>query len=99
PEIATASVDEREAGLVHRLDTGTSGCLAIARTRSAWTSLREAFAAHDVEKRYVAVVEGVLARVLDLTTSIAHDPRDPRRMIVDDGAAGQRAHTIAKPIA
>ena len=97
PEIAHASDDEREAGLVHRLDTGTSGCLAIARNRGAWTALRAAFStSHDVTKTYTAVVEGRLDRALDLTSSIAHDPADPRRMLVDD--AGHAAHTIAKPI-
>src|SRR5215468_8158664 len=36
PECAAASEDPREGGLVHRLDTGTTGVLVAARSREAW---------------------------------------------------------------
>lgn len=55
PECAAASLDPREAGAVHRLDHGTSGVVAFARTRAAWTAARAAFAAGRVGKRYAAV--------------------------------------------
>jgi 23S rRNA pseudouridine1911/1915/1917 synthase len=48
------------AGLVHRLDEGTSGCLVAARSEQALVELRSAFSAepseHAVEKRYRAWV-------------------------------------------
>ncbi|MBU6210449.1 MAG: RNA pseudouridine synthase [Planctomycetes bacterium] len=48
------------AGLVHRLDEGTSGCLLAARTEPALAELRSAFSGepsvHAVEKRYRAWV-------------------------------------------
>jgi 23S rRNA pseudouridine1911/1915/1917 synthase len=56
---AGAGDDPREAGLVHRLDTDTSGVLVAARTRDAWTSVRAAFGRGAVRKRYVALVHGV----------------------------------------
>jgi 23S rRNA pseudouridine1911/1915/1917 synthase len=67
-------------GLVHRLDTGTSGLLLAARSSAAWAALRAAFRARAVEKRYLALVAG---RAGDATVDVplAHDPRDPRRMI------------------
>lgn len=53
-----------EAGIVHRLDVSTSGCLVVARTPDAYARLREAFSseissrvAGGVEKRYLALVE------------------------------------------
>ncbi len=40
PECAGAGRDPREAGLVHRLDRGTSGVLVAARDPGTWQSLR-----------------------------------------------------------
>ncbi len=42
---------------VHRLDRDTSGCLLLARTRSALRTLSAAFAAGAVEKLYWAILE------------------------------------------
>lgn len=58
PECASASPDPREGGLVHRLDTFTSGVLVAARTHQAWTALRDQFDAHTIHKRYLALVSG-----------------------------------------
>jgi 23S rRNA pseudouridine1911/1915/1917 synthase len=68
------------AGLVHRLDTGTSGVLVAARSPMAYVRLREAFRRHEVLKRYVAIVEGVPAAGSDIDVPLAHDPGDRRRM-------------------
>jgi 23S rRNA pseudouridine1911/1915/1917 synthase len=59
PECAGVGQDPREAGLVHRLDTDTSGVLAAARTQPAWAAVRAAFARGEVHKRYLALVHGV----------------------------------------
>ncbi len=58
PECTAASDDPRDGGLVHRLDIGTSGALAAARTRAAWLRLRRAFAVGGVEKEYLALTHG-----------------------------------------
>jgi 23S rRNA pseudouridine1911/1915/1917 synthase len=57
PECAAVADDPRDGGLVHRLDIGTSGVLIAARTREAWLRLRAAFAAGQVDKRYLALTE------------------------------------------
>jgi tRNA pseudouridine32 synthase/23S rRNA pseudouridine746 synthase len=44
---------------VHRLDRDTSGCLLLARNPKAHKRFAAAFEAGTVEKRYVAVVDGV----------------------------------------
>jgi tRNA pseudouridine32 synthase / 23S rRNA pseudouridine746 synthase len=49
-----------EALVVHRLDMSTSGLMLLARSRSVQRSLSNAFAAREVHKRYVAVVQGRL---------------------------------------
>lgn len=49
--------DERP-GIVHRLDKGTSGVMAVARHDDAHAALADQFAARTVEKEYKAVVYG-----------------------------------------
>jgi 23S rRNA pseudouridine955/2504/2580 synthase len=44
--------------LVHRLDRETSGCLLIAKKRSTLRYLHEQLRAHQIDKRYLALVEG-----------------------------------------
>jgi 23S rRNA pseudouridine1911/1915/1917 synthase len=58
PECAGVGRDPREAGLVHRLDTDTSGVLVAARTQPVWDAVRAAFARGEVHKRYLALVHG-----------------------------------------
>ena len=57
PEMAGVGGPGRP-GIVHRLDQGTSGVIAVARTASAYARLARAFAAREVEKRYLAIVYG-----------------------------------------
>ncbi len=49
-----------DALIVHRLDYDTSGIILMARGIEAQRALNHAFATRQVNKRYVAVVEGVL---------------------------------------
>ena len=51
-----------EAGLVHRLDRGTSGCLIVAKTLDASEVLQEELRDGRIQKRYLAIVEGRVAR-------------------------------------
>lgn len=44
--------------LVHRLDKNTSGCLLVAKKRSALRYLQDRFREHKVQKKYVALVKG-----------------------------------------
>ena len=55
--IATSGAAERQ-GVVHRLDVGTSGLMVVAKTESAYSSLKAAFRDRLVDKRYRAVVQG-----------------------------------------
>lgn len=47
-------------GIVHRLDRDTSGLLVVAKTQGALSRLTQHFQRRLVEKRYVAVVGGLL---------------------------------------
>jgi len=54
-----------DALIVHRLDMATSGLMVMARGASAQRALSQAFAAREVNKRYIAVVFGRLEAPLE----------------------------------
>lgn len=56
-EISTSGAAERQ-GIVHRLDVGTSGLMAVAKSEHAYTVLKRAFKDRGVEKIYHAIVQG-----------------------------------------
>ncbi|MBE9404380.1 RluA family pseudouridine synthase [Brachybacterium sp. p3-SID1565] len=55
--IRTSGDPERQ-GIVSRLDVGTSGLMVVARTERAYTTLKDAFRAREVDKTYHAVCQG-----------------------------------------
>lgn len=55
--LASSGADERQ-GIVHRLDVGTSGLMAVAKTDAAYTALKRAFKERTVTKIYHAVAQG-----------------------------------------
>ncbi|MEX2290485.1 MAG: RluA family pseudouridine synthase [Mycobacteriales bacterium] len=55
--VSTSGAEERQ-GVVHRLDVGTSGCMAVAKSERAYTVLKDAFRERTVDKRYHALVQG-----------------------------------------
>jgi 23S rRNA pseudouridine1911/1915/1917 synthase len=84
--ISTSGAAER-AGIVHRLDAGTSGLMVVAKTETAYTALKRAFHDREVEKIYRAVVQGhpdPLAGTID--GPIGRHPRsDWKFAVVSDG--------------
>ena len=55
--VSTSGAAER-AGIVHRLDAGTSGLMVVAKSERAYTHLKRAFHDREVSKIYHAVVQG-----------------------------------------
>ena len=55
--VATSGAAERQ-GIVHRLDVGTSGLMVVAKSERAYSALKRAFKARQVDKIYHAVVQG-----------------------------------------
>jgi 23S rRNA pseudouridine1911/1915/1917 synthase len=66
-------------GLVHRLDRETSGCLVVAKSEAALAALQAQFKARAVEKAYLALCHGRLAREGRLDTPYGRHPRDRKR--------------------
>ena len=80
-------------GIVHRLDKGTSGVLLVARTDEAHRHLAAQFAAREVEKTYLALVQGVVqAEQGVIDKPITRDPLRRTRMTARL-AQGRTAHT------
>jgi 23S rRNA pseudouridine1911/1915/1917 synthase len=82
PEIASFSTPDR-AGIVHRLDKETSGVILIAKSAAALENLQEQFKVRAVEKRYIALVEGMPQTPEGLIDApIGRDPNQRKRMAV-----------------
>jgi 23S rRNA pseudouridine1911/1915/1917 synthase len=56
-QVATSGAAERQ-GIVHRLDVGTTGLMVVAKSEAAYSALKRAFKAREVDKIYHAVVQG-----------------------------------------
>jgi len=84
--IATSGAAER-AGIVHRLDVGTSGLMVVAKSEGAYSSLKRAFHDREVNKIYHAVVQGhpdPLAGTIDAPIG-RHPGASWRFAVVSDG--------------
>ena len=91
PEVATVGDTPFMAGALHRIDADTSGLVLVARTQSAFEAMRAQFAAHTVEKTYLALVEGAVAAGGTLENDLVHDANLPYcRMIVRKVERGEK---------
>ena len=81
PELAGIGYSPREPGLLHRLDTDTSGIVIAARTPEAFETLAAALKEGRLEKRYLLVCEQEgLADTGTIEIPIAPHPKDRRRV-------------------
>lgn len=92
--VRAARPELRDISLVHRLDRETSGCLVLAKRRSALRSLHEKFREGTVEKNYLALVIGdwqLGDQLIDAPLLVEHRARGERHVIVSD--SGKPAQT------
>jgi 23S rRNA pseudouridine1911/1915/1917 synthase len=81
PELAGIGYSPREPGLLHRLDTDTSGLVIVARTEAAFTRLKGALKAEEIDKEYLLVCTGDdLPDDGTIAFPIANHPKDQRRV-------------------
>ena len=91
PEVAGVGGPPLDAGVVHRLDTDTSGVLLAARTPAAYAALRAQFQAGAVRKIYQAVVHGRVVQAGEVHRAIGPAPHNRRKMRAGERIAGGRA--------
>ena len=72
------------AGVVHRLDKGTTGLLVVARTESARQKLIEDLEARTIHRHYLALVHGRPVAGGTVDEPIGRHPKDRRRMAVSN---------------
>lgn len=81
-KISTSGPAER-AGIVHRLDVGTSGLMIVAKSDRAYKTLKDAFRDHEVEKIYHALVQGHMDPVTGtIDAPIDRHPKEDHRFAV-----------------
>ena len=92
PEVATVGQPGRP-GIVHRLDSGTTGMMVVARTQRAYDSLVAALQEHEVGREYLALAwcrfDSPTATV---DAAIGRHPRDPMKMAVVNSGKWARTH-------
>lgn len=70
-------------GIVHRIDKDTTGLLMIAKNDKASLSLTEQLKNHTCNRRYIALVNGVITEAKGkINAPIGRDPEDRKKMAV-----------------
>jgi 23S rRNA pseudouridine1911/1915/1917 synthase len=81
PELAGIGYSPREPGIVHRLDTETSGLVVVGRTANAFEALKEALQAEEITKEYLLVcASDGLPDEGSIEHPIANHPKDKKRV-------------------
>ncbi|WP_077309720.1 RluA family pseudouridine synthase [Terribacillus halophilus] len=74
-------------GIVHRIDKDTSGLLVVAKHDKAHQKLTDMLKDHDIERKYRAIVHGVIDHEYGtIEAPIGRDPNDRQKMaVVENG--------------
>lgn len=89
-------------GIVHRIDKETSGLLVAAKNDRAHQGLSDLFAAHDLERRYLAVCEGSprpSSGTIDWPLARASGDRKKMTVVGFDRPEGKEATTHFRRVA
>jgi len=81
-------------GIVHRIDKDTSGLLVVAKTDVAHEGLSKQFAAHSIDRRYLAIVTGVPKQSEGVVDApLARSATNRKKIAIVEGDRGKRAVT------
>src|SRR5438094_3529110 len=81
-------------GIVHRIDKDTSGLLVVAKTDVAHEGLAKQFAAHSIDRRYLAIVSGVPKTAGGTVDApLARSAANRKKIAIVEGSRGKRAVT------
>ena len=93
PGIEQASEEPLDGGLVNRLDFETSGILIAAKNRPSWLALKEQFSKREVDKTYIAIIEGSPALPLVIEAYIGNRYRGSKKVLVQSYPENRFQHT------
>lgn len=72
-------------GIVHRIDKDTSGIIVVAKTDKAHKKLAELFKVHDIKRKYIAIVKGIIDKDnIKIDLPIGRSDRDRIKMAVTE---------------
>lgn len=81
-------------GIVHRIDKDTSGLLVVAKTDVAHEGLAKQFAAHSIDRRYLAIVAGLPKTAEGIVDApLARSSTNRKKISIVEGSRGKRAVT------
>ena len=81
-------------GIVHRIDKDTSGLLVVAKTDVAHEGLAKQFAAHSIDRRYLAIVSGMpKAPSGTVDAALARSATNRKKIAIVEAGRGKRAVT------
>jgi len=84
----------KRPGIVHRIDKDTSGLIVVAKDQATHVALVDAFAAHEIRRKYAAVVIGPpYPGKGEIRTAIGRSHSDRKKMAVVPEGRGKSAVT------
>ena len=78
--------------LVHRLDRATSGILLVAKNHEVYVRLQSQFTKRQVQKKYIAILDGVITQksgLIDLPLRVDLDNRPQQMVCYEHGLPAQ----------
>ncbi len=99
PEMQGVGYRAREPGIVHRLDTQTSGLMLAARNAESFQRLARALELEQLHKRYLALVSAAgLPDSGEISRALAPDSAHPERVRVleTDEQGGYARHKVTR---
>lgn len=98
PELLAVGDDPRDGALLHRLDVGTSGAIALARSDAHYLDLRARFHQGLVDKYYLALVldpTQLLPEHGVIDWPMAHAGRSGRMLVMKKGTERHRGKILS----
>jgi 23S rRNA pseudouridine1911/1915/1917 synthase len=97
-KIKDRSLTGNRAGIVHRLDRGTSGVIITAKTIEVQKHLQKQFSKRNVIKTYISIVQGLLEpKEAVIDAPIGRNPAKPQTFkVISSGKPAQTRYKVIK---
>jgi len=94
-----SDINKNRPGIIHRLDKETSGLLVIAKNNAGHLKLAKQFAEHSIERKYIAIVSGVVEFDEDVIEApIGRHPLKRKNMSVSFAENTRYAKTLYRTL-
>lgn len=97
--VSLSDINKNRPGIIHRLDKETSGLLVIAKNNASHLKLARQFAEHSIERKYIAIVAGVVEFDEDVIEApIGRHPLKRKNMSVNFSENTRYAKTLYRTL-